>query len=547
MVTIGTLEGTATAGTGKDYTATSLASITIPANSSTGTGTITITPIDDKVVEGNETIIIPGTTTAQVGLTVNSATITLKDLNGDSDDPNDEDKADLYISGPSANVSEGGNAEFTVTLSAEVASEVEVAWSASFGADAPSSDLDSTSGTVTFAANSAAETTETITIAVADDMLSEKDEAFTVTLGAITTTLPATQITLKSDDASATATIAASDPVTVNISGPSNVNEGDATSTYTVSLSPDGVTPTDDLKVDYTTADGTATAGTDYTAKSGTLTFTNTAAGSQTFTVQTTEDTFDDDDEDFTVTISSPSGGGGPAPSIGTASVVTTTIDDDDDAISGITLTVSPTSVGEDDAKTEFTVTASLGDSTTRPEATVVTLSLGGTAGSSDYTVNTSLGSITIPASTTSATGKLELTPTDDTVVEGDETIIISGTTTTQVGLDVSDATITLTDDDKTTTGDPNDKDNAELSIAGPTSDADEGSDATFTVTLSAAVSKEVTVAWTAAGNTSDYTPTSGTVDVCGELGGWVYAGHRHRCDGRRSVRDCGDVHGDAG
>ena len=262
--------------------------------------------------------------------------------------------------------------------------------------------------------------------------------------------------------------------------------------------------------MDYTTADGTAKAGTDYTAKSGTLTFTNTAAGSQTFTVQTTEDTFDDDDETFTVTISSPSGGGGATPSIGTASV-TTTIDDDDDAISGITLTVSPTSVGEDDAKTEFTVTASLGDSTTRPEATVVTLDPGRDAGSSDYTVNTSLGSHHDPANTTSATGKLELTPTDDTVVEGDETIIISGTTTTQVGLDVSDATITLTDDDKSTTP-TDDKDSAELSISGPTSDVDEGSDATFTVTLSAAVSKEVTVAWTAAGNTSDYTPTSGTV-----------------------------------
>ena len=39
-----------------------------------------------------------------------------------------------------------------------------------------------------------------------------------------------------------------------------------------------------------------------------------------------------------------------------------------------------------------------------------------------------------------------------------------------------------------------------------------EGSDATFTVTLSAEVSKAVTVAWTATGNTGDYSPTSGTV-----------------------------------
>ena len=52
--------------------------------------------------------------------------------------------------------------------------------------------------------------------------------------------------------------------------------------------------------------------------------------------------------ETFTVTISSPSGGGGPVPSLGTSKSITTTIADDDDAITGIALTVSPTSVGED-------------------------------------------------------------------------------------------------------------------------------------------------------------------------------------------------------
>ena len=362
VVTIGTLEGTATKGT--DYTATSLASITIPANSTSATGTITITPDDDKVVEGNETIIIPGTTTVE-GLTVTSATITLKDLNGDTDDPNDEDKADLIITGPTGNVSEGGDATFTVTLSAGVASEVKVAWSAPLAADAAEgADLSVTSGTVTFAANSAAEATQTITITATDDMLSEGAESFTVTLGTITTTLPATQVTVKSDERSATATIAESDPITVNISGPTSVDEGDATTAYTVSLSPSGVTPTDDLKVDYATADGTATAGDDYTAKSGTLTFTRTAAGSQTFTVQTTEDTIDEGTgETFTVSISSPSGGGA-APSLGTSKSITTTITDDDDAPTGITLSASPSTLGEDDSATSVTVTATLNGST---------------------------------------------------------------------------------------------------------------------------------------------------------------------------------------
>ena len=297
VVTIDTLTGTATKDT--DYTITSLASITIPAHTMSATGTLTITPTDDQVVEGDETITIPGSTTAEVGLTVTSATVTLTDDDKSTTTPTDDkDSATLSISGPTANVSEGAIATFTVTLSAAAGKQVQVAWSASLGTDAAeSADLSATSGTVTFAAGSAAGATQDITI--------------TVTLGAITTTLPSAQVSLRSGASSATATIAKSDAITVSISGPATVDEGDATTDYTVSLSPDGVTPTSDLTVSYATSDGTAAAGTDYTAKSGTLTFTNAAAGSQTFTVSTTEDTLDETDETFTVTISSPSGGVG--------------------------------------------------------------------------------------------------------------------------------------------------------------------------------------------------------------------------------------------
>ena len=513
VVTIETLEGTATKDT--DYTATTaLASITIPANTASFTGTITITPIDDKVVEGNETIIIPGSTT-EVGLTVTSAEITLKDLNGDSkDDPEDMDSTDLSIAGPTSNVAEGGNAVFTVTLSEAVASQVAVAWSAPLGTDAAEgADISATSGTVTFAANSAAGSTQTITIAATDDMLSEAAESFTVTLGTITTSLPSTQVVVKSEENSATATIAASDPITVSISGPTSVDEGDATSNYTVSLS--GGTPTDDLKVDYATANGTATAGSDYTAKSGRLTFTQTAAGPQTFTVQTTEDTIDEGTgETFTVGISNPSGGGA-TPTLGTSSV-STTITDDDAAPTGITLSADPSTLGEDDSATSVTVTATMNGSTL-PSDTVVTIgTLSGTATKdTDYAVNTALTSITIPANAASASGKLELTPADDSIVEGDETIIVSGTTT--VSLDVSDATVALTDDDKTTTTPADDRDSAQLSISGPASNVAEGSNAIFTVTLSQAVAKQVQVAWSAPLGTDsaagvDLGSTSGTV-----------------------------------
>ena len=90
----------------------------------------------------------------------------------------------------------------------------------------------------------------------------------------------------------------------------------------------------------------------------------------------------------------------------------------------------------------------------------------------------------------------MTITPTDDQVVEGDETIIVPGTTTVS-GLNVSDAIITLTDDDKSTTP-TDDKDSAELSISGPASNVSEGGNAVFTVTLSEAVAKAVTVAWSA-------------------------------------------------
>ena len=132
-----------------------------------------------------------------------------------------------------------------------------------------------------------------------------------MTLGTITSDL-SDQVSLKSGASSATASISASDPITISISGPSSVDEGDTTTAYTVSLSPSGVKPSEDLTVSYGTANGTATAGSDYTAKSGTLTFTSAAAGSQTFTVQTTDDTVDEGTgETFTVSISSPAGGGG--------------------------------------------------------------------------------------------------------------------------------------------------------------------------------------------------------------------------------------------
>ena len=396
-------DGTATQA-GGDYSAAT-GKVTIPKGQQYGTTTLTFTPTSDAVVESDETVRVNG---ALDGVTVLPATVTI--INSSH--------ADLSISGPSAAVAEGTNATFTVTLSAAIAEKLSVAWSAAPNT-AVAADYSPASGSVTFPAGSAAGATQTFTVGMTDDALSEVKENFTVELGTVTSSVSAF-VAPKSGSFIADAYIAESDPITVSISGPSKVNEGDTTTVYTVSLSPSGVTPTADLTVDYSTSDGTAEAGDDYDGASGTLTFTPTAAGSQTFTVQTTEDTLDESDETFTVSLDDPTGGGGPAPSKhATQHSVTTTITDDD-AATGITLSADPDTLEEDQESAEtVTVTATLSGGT-RTEATVVTIgTLEGTATKdTDYTVTTALASITIPANSTSGTGTITITPIDDKVVE---------------------------------------------------------------------------------------------------------------------------------
>ena len=494
-------DGTATLADG-DYSAAT-GTLTILAGQLYGIADFTFTPTNDAVVEGDETVRL---TAALEGVRVFPATITIINVS----------HADLSLSGPSEEVAEGSNATFTVTLSAATAENVSVAWSATPNT-AVAADYSPSSGSVTFPAGSATGDTQTFTVGMTDDALSETVENFTVELGTVTSSVDSF-VALKSGSFVADAYIAESDPITVSISGPATVTEGDATTDYTVSLSPSGVTPTLDLTVDYSSADGTAEAGTDYDGVSGTLTFTQTAAGSQTFTVETTEDTLVESGETFTVTLDDPTGGGGPAASRHATEYTVTTTITDDDALAGITLSADPDTLEEDSETTEtVTVTATLNGGK-RTEATVVTIgTLEGTATKdTDYTVNTALASITIPADSTSGTGTFTITPIDDKVVEGNETIIIPGTTTV-TGLTVTSATITMKDLNGTTKDDPSDEDWTDLKITGPASGVAEGSNATFTVTLSASVASQVQVAWSAplaadAAAAADLGTTSGTV-----------------------------------
>ena len=90
----------------------------------------------------------------------------------------------------------------------------------------------------------------------------------------------------------------------LSVSDATASEEDDPTLDFIVTLNP---ASDDGVSVDYTTANGTATAGEDYTATSGTITFT---AGETTKTIQVpvSDDTIDDDNETLTLTLTSPSG-----------------------------------------------------------------------------------------------------------------------------------------------------------------------------------------------------------------------------------------------
>ncbi|MEO0414050.1 MAG: Calx-beta domain-containing protein, partial [Verrucomicrobiota bacterium] len=153
------------------------------------------------------------------------------------------------------------------------------------------------SGTVNFAAGGA--DTQTITFTAAADTISEDTQNFSVTLanpsdGLIDPAANTVAGTLVDDDYE----------IRVN---DMSVDEVAGVMSFAVFLDKE-VPVGETITVDYSTADGTATAGTDYTAVTGTLTF-NPGDQVQIVRVPITEDALTEGDETFTLTLSDPSNG----------------------------------------------------------------------------------------------------------------------------------------------------------------------------------------------------------------------------------------------
>ena len=159
---------------------------------------------------------------------------------------------------------------------------------------------------------------KTITIPIVDDTLTEGNETFTVVLsgptGGATLGTPSTAtVTIIDNDVAGTFAFS---------SATYSVGEADGTATINVVRT---VGTSGTATVNYATSNGSATAGSDYTATSGTLTFADGVA-TQSFTVPIINDTDIEGDETVTLTLSGATNGA----LIGTPNPATLTILSDD-------------------------------------------------------------------------------------------------------------------------------------------------------------------------------------------------------------------------
>ena len=207
-----------------------------------------------------------------------------------------------------------GAAVFNVALNRATTDTVTVPYATANGTATSGTDYQPRSGTLTFTPGA---TVRTVAVPLVGDATDEANKTFAINLG--------TPVNAFIADAQGLATIVDDDGPALSV-GDQSVAEGSTSATvqFTVSLaSPAGALTT----VDYATADVSATAGSDYVATAGTLTFAP-GATSTTVAVTVNGDTLDEPDEYFAFVLSNASN------PIGDATGQGTIVDDDGGAAS---------------------------------------------------------------------------------------------------------------------------------------------------------------------------------------------------------------------
>ncbi|MEO8351817.1 MAG: Calx-beta domain-containing protein, partial [Chthoniobacteraceae bacterium] len=282
--------GTATAGTDYRLSDPALSPLVFAAGEITRT--ISFIVLGDALDENDETISVSltGVTGGILGED-KTATVTIAD---DDPEPTISIADAVLVEGNSGTA----NMVFTVSLSGASAKPISVTASTLAGTALSGVDFTQIDGRViNFAAG---DTSKTFSVSIVGDTFDELDETFSVELSS------ATNATIA--DGTAVGTIIDNDNSVVTIANAAGA-EGTTgqTSPFVFTVSVPNPTPTD-IVVSYATSNGTATAGTDYMAATGTVTI---PAGqtSATISINVTGDNTLEPDENFTVTLSNPTGG----------------------------------------------------------------------------------------------------------------------------------------------------------------------------------------------------------------------------------------------
>ncbi|AWG78627.1 Calx-beta domain-containing protein [Vibrio parahaemolyticus] len=459
--------------------------------------TVSLDTIDDNLAEGSETFSLSGSTPDQPTPVTGVATIT------DEAEQGPEDTVTVNMTGPNS-VSEGETtSEYTVTLSdpAPVGSIVTLAYSYT---TASGDDITETTQAIIGADG----VTATFTIDTVDDVYAEGDEVFRVSVSGIvdSDSNPIFEA-LNLDNAFVDTTISdetdpgPEDTVTVTMTGPANVVEGDTTTDYTVTLSdPAPVGSIVTLAYSYTTASGDDITET-------TQAIIGADGVTATFTIDTVDDVYAEGDEVFRVSVSgivdSDSNPIFEALNLDNA-FVDTTISDETDPGPEDTVTVTmtgPANVVEGDTTTDYTVTLS----DPAPVGSIVTLAYSYTTASGDDITETTQAIIGADGITATFT----IDTVDDVYAEGDEVfrvsvsgIVDSDSNPIFEALNLDNAFVDTTISDET---DPGPEDTVTVTMTGPANVVEGDTTTDYTVTLSdpAPVGSIVTLAYS-------YTTASG-------------------------------------
>ena len=352
-------------------------------------------------------------------------------------------------------VTEGANATFTIILSTLSDQDVSAGWSTKQSGDTldtgetalPDKDYTAASGTVAIPAG---DRSATFTVTTTQDTLIEGAETFVVGLeeATIGNSSPSEMVPLGVTKAEGTIVDDDTAPTGLTISSVSHneIDEDAGATDITVTVSLDGTTqftvdtPVTVAMIDRPGVQNNATLGVDYTATTANATIlAGESSVTATITITPVDDSLSEDDEIARLSAKSPAFPNSTGKGV--------KIVDNDVEPGEVVLTVAPDTVSESASSLQLTVTGTFDGLSSRVIDTVVSLELADDTATAGDDFQSATATLTIPTGEMSATATMTLEVLDDDIVEGNETLEVTGTVPGTIT--ATSADVVIEDDDQ--------------------------------------------------------------------------------------------------